>query len=63
MRCPFLFGNYTFSCSALKEVYIPSGFELDEYCEEERYKICPYYCKSETEGRFIFVTDAMVPKD
>ncbi len=49
MRCPCLTGNYMLSCSARGEVYIPSSFELAEYCNSERrnlYKVCSYYSAS-----------------
>ncbi len=55
MPCLFLTGNYIFSCSALKEVYIPSSYELEEYCShgQDGYEICPFYCKSETDKKFM----------
>ena len=59
MACPFLTGKYMFSCGALREVYVPSAFEFDEYCKQDRYKICPFYVKSENDGRYIFVTDVI----
>lgn len=49
MRCPCLTGTYMLSCSARGEVYIPSSFELAEYCNTERrnlYKVCSYYSAS-----------------
>ncbi len=61
MHCPFLEGKYMLSCRALGEVYVPSTFDLDEYCGHDRHKICPFYCTSETDGRSIF-TDEAVPK-
>ena len=48
MKCIFLIGNYMQSCSASREVYVPSLFEFDEYCTSGRYKFCPLYCESET---------------
>lgn len=43
MNCPFLSGNYFFSCKSSREVYVPSAFELEEYCESTRHTICQYY--------------------
>ncbi len=49
MFCPFLAGNYMFSCGALGDAYVQSYYELDEYCKHDRHKICPLYCQSEAE--------------
>lgn len=57
MQCAFLTGNDRLSCKALKEVYIPSTFELDEYCRQDRYKLCPFYLISEFDKGVIFVDD------
>ena len=46
MKCPFVKGTYMYSCSASRDVYVPSEFELNEYCKSTRYKICPFYCKA-----------------
>jgi len=48
MGCPYLSGKYMLSCTALREVYIPSAFELGEYCKNVRYKMCPFYIKRES---------------
>ena len=63
MQCPFITGKYMFSCKALKEVYVPSEFELGEYCRQSRHKICPFYCKSVADGRHIFWGDDAVACD
>ncbi len=49
MRCPCLTGNYMLSCTARREVYIPTSFEYSEYCNSERrdlYKVCSLYSSS-----------------
>ncbi len=51
MRCPFLSGRYMFFCSAQREVYVPSRFEVDEYCRDMRYNICPWYDNARAEGK------------
>lgn len=51
MKCPFLKGNYLASCKADKEVYVPSPFELEEYCKASRHVICPFYCRARNEEK------------
>jgi len=51
MKCPFLKGRYMFSCSARREVYVPSTFELGEYCRSTRCRVCPFYAAAQDEGR------------
>ena len=49
MKCPYLAGNYMFSCIARREVYIPSTIEFAEYCNSEQhggFKVCSYYMES-----------------
>ena len=51
MKCPYMAGNYTFSCVARREVYVPSAFEFAEYCNCERYerfKVCSFYMEAHT---------------
>ena len=45
MHCPHLGGNYLKSCFVSREVYVPSAFEMTEYCTSNRHKICPFYCR------------------
>ncbi len=47
MDCTFLTGRYLLCCAALRHVYVPSISELDEYCRNDRYAICPFYGKRE----------------
>ena len=54
MKCPFLTGNNMLSCGAFRAVYIPSIFELNEYCRHERHAMCAFYCAVDADGRFIF---------
>jgi hypothetical protein len=58
MRCLLLQGKYMIFCTAIKEGYIPSTFELDEYCRRDKHKVCPLYCKAETDEKFNFSVDA-----
>ncbi len=54
MKCPFMKGTYMFSCSATRDVYVPSAFEFDEYCMSVRYTICPFFCKASPDGKLNF---------
>lgn len=51
MKCPFLKGNYLASCKADREVYVPTTFELREYCKTSQYLICPFYFRAKNEGK------------
>ncbi len=63
MVCPFLAGMYMFWCRAFKDPYIPTDFEFGEYCRQERYKICPLFCKSEADGKIsLFWYDVIAVK-
>lgn len=48
MNCPFITGKYMLSCAAC-QAYVPSIFELDEYCKTSRYTMCPCYIKRDDE--------------
>ena len=63
MKCLFLKGRYMLSCSARREVYVPSIFELGEYCKCSRYKVCPFYCEAQDEGLPFTTNDEMIPFD
>lgn len=43
MKCPYITGKYRLSCTAHEkaEVYVPSLFELEEYCKNIRHIRCP----------------------
>jgi hypothetical protein len=43
MKCPYITGKYRLSCTAhgKAEVYVPSLFELEEYCKNTRHSRCP----------------------
>jgi hypothetical protein len=41
MKCPYLIGKYMLSCGIDRQVYVPSRFELNEYCTSMRYTLCP----------------------
>ncbi len=43
MKCLFLEGRYIQRCTAIQGAYVPSDFELLEYCKTNRRKRCPSY--------------------
>ncbi len=43
MECCFLSGSYLLCCGADGRPYVPSSFEIDEYCTSRRHKICPLF--------------------
>lgn len=47
MKCPFLTGQYMYSCEAERGVYIPSDFEMREYCESSMHSLCSFYGKAQ----------------
>jgi len=57
MKCLFLKGKYMICCTAVKESYIPSMFELDEFCRLDRHKMCPLYRQAEKDEKIIITSD------
>ena len=45
MNCPYLSGKYFKSCAVSREAYVPSTYEMDEYCATNRHSLCPCYRK------------------
>ncbi len=43
MKCLFLEGRNDPNCKALQQSYVPSSFELEEYCKSNKHKMCPLY--------------------
>ncbi len=60
MKCPFVKGTYMYSCAASRDVYVPSEFELNEYCRSTRYTICPLYCRAAADGKFRFNAEGVL---
>lgn len=40
IRCPYLTKGI---CSACEKPYLPSPFELEEYCRRFEHRKCPFY--------------------
>ncbi len=45
MKCTHLIKGSTLFCKALEKLYIPSLFELAEYCRTKEHRRCPFYLK------------------
>lgn len=43
MKCRHLNETNVPTCSATDRPYIPSSFELQEYCRRDRFRMCPFY--------------------
>jgi hypothetical protein len=46
MKCTHLGKGRILSCKALERPYVPSLFQLAEYCRSSEYRKCPFYLKS-----------------
>ncbi len=46
IRCPHLGKLIWFFCNADKGVYVPSLFQLEEYCRNMAHKKCPFFIKN-----------------
>jgi len=45
MICNFLSDKHLLICTARYGCFVPSAFEIDEYCKTKLHKICPIYRK------------------
>ncbi len=52
-KCPHLLKWTISSCKANKKPYIPSIFELDEYCTGDGHERCPLYMELNHLGRVV----------
>jgi len=43
MKCPNLLRSMILSCNADERPYVPSLFELEEYCNRKEHQKCPLY--------------------
>jgi hypothetical protein len=46
MECPHYVGVFMKYCVAEKEVYVPSIYELREYCNHVQHRVCQFYLRS-----------------
>jgi len=45
MKCPHLMKWVAPFCKALDRPYVPSQFELEEYCKTKEHRKCPFYLR------------------
>ncbi len=46
MKCAHLIASQEMqACSALEKPYMPSLFELGEYCKKKEHRKCPFYLR------------------
>ncbi|MHB8883333.1 MAG: hypothetical protein ACYC69_17720 [Thermodesulfovibrionales bacterium] len=50
MKCPHLITCSVAACKATGKPYVPSLFELDEYCRTHSHSRCPFYLRDITGG-------------
>ncbi|MEE9524863.1 MAG: hypothetical protein V3V59_08975 [Thermodesulfovibrionales bacterium] len=59
MKCPYLKGGKSSGCNAQRNPYLPSWFELQEYCKTtQAFKKCPFY-RINTDKRFILSKEVL----
>ncbi len=46
MKCPHLRRWTVAACRIDKKVYVPSVFQLEEYCRTGEHKKCPFFLKN-----------------
>jgi hypothetical protein len=49
IRCPHLGKMKKFFCNADQRVYVPSLFQLEEYCRSMAHKKCPFFVGNASE--------------
>lgn len=45
MKCPYLINCSVEACKATDKPYMPSLFELDEYCRTLSHSKCPFFLR------------------
>jgi hypothetical protein len=51
--CNFREGDFLLVCKAGKRVYVPTLYEMQAYCRDTQYRICPHYLNTKKRSRFI----------
>ncbi len=46
MKCPYLIKNVHFLCKAENSGYLPSSFQLQEYCKRTEHRKCPFFLET-----------------
>ncbi len=47
MECPHFAGMFMKYCVAERETYVPSVYEMREYCQQEQHRVCGIYMRSD----------------
>jgi len=47
MECPHFTGMYMKYCAAKRETYVPSIYEMSEYCKQSQHRICWLYMRTD----------------
>ncbi|MBF0505410.1 MAG: hypothetical protein HQL09_01120 [Nitrospirae bacterium] len=42
LKCPYLTRWLIYTCQAGEDPYVPSLFQLEEYCKSKQHKKCPF---------------------
>jgi len=42
LKCPYLTKWLIYTCQAGEDPYVPSLFQLEEYCKSKQHKKCPF---------------------
>jgi hypothetical protein len=42
-KCPHLMNWLNSVCSARKEIYTPTSFQVNIFCKSDRHQRCPFY--------------------
>lgn len=50
-KCAHLVNGKKAACKALNKVYVPSLFQLVEYCRSREYRKCPFYLRGIVESK------------
>lgn len=58
MKCPHLRRWTVAACRIDEKVYVPSVFQLEEYCKTREHKKCPFFVKYCSESKRV---NAQVP--
>jgi hypothetical protein len=51
MKCPHLNRWVVATCRVGEKIYVPSVFQLQEYCKTREHKRCPFFVKNVSENK------------
>ena len=47
MECPHFAGVFMKYCVAERTVYVPSIYEMREYCKQGQHRVCQHYMRTD----------------